>query len=67
MLKLEIAIALLLKLFLEKSFDFLDLFVVILFNLAHGLFVLALLECFLLLEIVVALFKVVNVVVFLAS
>ena len=67
MLKLKIAIALLLKLFLEKPFDFLNFLVVILFNLAHGLFILALLESFLLLKIVVALFKVVNVVVFLAS
>lgn len=55
------------KFFLEKSLDFLDFFIVIFFNLAHGFLVLVLLLSLLVLQILVSLIQIVDVFIFLLA
>lgn len=66
LLKLEIAIALLLKFFLKESLDIFNFFVVILLNLGHCFTILSVLQTLLLTQIFKSLIQVPDIVVFLS-
>ena len=67
MLELQIAITLLLQFLFEDTLDFLDFFIVVALDLPHRLLVLILLLDLLLLQIKVALLKILDVFVFLLA
>lgn len=67
MLKLQIAIAFLLQFLLEDTLDFLDFLIVVALDLPHRLLVLILLLDLLLLQVKVALLKILDVFIFLLA
>ena len=67
MLKLQVAIALLLQFLLEDTLNFLDFLVVVALDFPHRLLVLILLLDLLLLQVKVALLKILDVFIFLLA
>lgn len=67
MLELQIAIAFLLQFLLEDTLDFLDFLIVVALDLPHRLLVLILLLDLLLLQVKVALLKILDVFIFLLA